>query len=223
MLAETLFSPPEPRAEGAAPAPAGAAWPEMTGVVMSFGRDEEIFGEGEPADCLYRVVSGAVRTLRVLTDGRRQINEFHFAGDLFGLEATAEHRLTAEAIGDSRVLVVRRRAVMELAARDPAVAGRFWAMATQGLRRSQDHILMLGRKSAAERVATFLVDCVRRAEAGDTLELPMSRQDIADFLGLTIETVSRTLTQLQGDGLISLPSYRRVVLHNLRALTRLSA
>ena len=223
MLAETLLSPPARHHGGGGPTGPQTAWPEMAGVVMTFGRDEEIFGEGEPADCLYRVVSGAVRTFRVLTDGRRQINDFYLPSDLFGLDATTEHRLTAEAVSDSRILVVRRRAVMELAARDPAVAGRFWALATQGLRRSQDHILMLGRKSASERVATFLVDCARRAGAEDSFELPMSRQDMADFLGLTIETVSRTLTQLQGSGMIGLPSYRRVVLRNLRGLTRLSA
>ena len=221
MPAEALAAPPPPR-EARAAAPA-VDLPEMDGVTINYGRDEEIFGEGEPADCLYRVVSGAVRAFRVLSDGRRQIAEFYLSGDLFGLEATTEHRVSAEAITESRIVVVRRRAVMELAARDPAVASRFWALATQGLGRHQDHILTLGRKSPSERLATFLVDCAHRAGAQDVIDLPMTRQDIADFLGLTIETVSRTLTQFRGAGLISLPSYRRVVLSNLRGLMRLSA
>ena len=201
----------------------GEAWPDVPGVPLNVARDSEIFGEGEPADQIYRVVSGTVRLYRVLCDGRRQIQAFHFPGDLFGLEPTLEHGLGAEAVSDCQVLAFRRRDLMALAAADGAAASRFWALVTRELRRSQDHILMLGRRSASERVACFLTDFAARLRAGATFELPMGRQDMADFLGLTVETVSRVLTQFQSDGLIRLPTCRRVVLRDADGLAQLCA
>ena len=192
------------------------------GARMSFDRDEEIFGEGEPADFVYRVISGAVRTYRVLNDGRRQIGDFHLAGDLFGLEAGREHMLSAEAIGHCDILVCRRSTLFGLAARSPDLGQALWAQTARELERAQAHLMLLGRKSACERVATFLGALASRQPGNREITLHMSRQDIADYLGLTIETVSRTFTQLQADGVIALNGCRHVRIVSLGALERLT-
>jgi CRP-like cAMP-binding protein len=195
---------------------------EMMGAQMTFARNAEIYGEGEEADYIYRVVSGAVRTYKVLADGRRQIGGFYLPGDMFGLEPGDEHSFSAEAVAESKVLVTKRSAVMALAERDGEVARQLWSLTGRELRRVQDHILLL-IKSAHERVAAFLLEMAERVSAGNTVDLPMSRQDIADYLGLTIETVSRTLSQMENVATIEVPTSRRIVLRNRAALTRLNA
>ena len=172
---------------------------------MPFARNSGDHGENEPADYLYKVVSGTVRTYKVLVDGRRQIGGFHLPGDMFGFESGDEHTFSAEAITDCKILVIRRSAVIALAARDNDVAQQMWALTARELQRVQDHIMVL-IKSAQERVAGFLLEMAKRAAGGGAVELPMSRQDIADYLGLTIETVSRTLTQLEKTAAIELPN-----------------
>jgi len=163
-----------------------------------------------------------VRTYKVLNDGRRQIGAFYLAGDIFGLEVGSEHTFSAEAIVDCKILVIKRSTVVNLAARETDVARQLWAMTASELQRVQDHIMLL-IKTAQERVAGFLLEMAKRAPAGNEIDLPMSRQDIADYLGLTIETVSRTLTQLENSAAIAVPSSRRIVLRNRAALTRLNA
>jgi CRP-like cAMP-binding protein len=195
---------------------------EMMGAAMPFGRNAEIYGENERAEYLYRVISGSVRTYKVLNDGRRQIGAFYLPGDIFGLEIGDEHTFSAEAIMESKVLVIKRSALVALAARDNEVARRLWAMTAGELQRAQDHIMLL-IKTAQERVAGFLLEMSARAPAGNEVDLPMSRQDIADYLGLTIETVSRTLTQLENAATIAVPSSRRIVLRNRGALSRLNS
>jgi CRP-like cAMP-binding protein len=194
---------------------------EMMGASMTFPRNAEIYGENEPADYLYKVVSGTVRTYKVLSDGRRQIGAFYLPGDIFGLEMGEEHTFSAEAISDCKVLVIKRSAVVGLAARDNDVARQLWDLTGRELRRVQDHILLL-IKTAQERVASFLLEMASRMP-GNIVELPMSRQDIADYLGLTIETVSRTLTNLESAAAIELPSSRRVVIRNGSALRHLNS
>lgn len=195
---------------------------EMLGAPMTFARNTEIYGEGEAADYLYKVVGGAVRTYKMLSDGRRQIGSFHLPGDVFGLEAGDEHTFSAEAVADSKVIVIKRSAIMALAERDRNVARELWALTSRELQRVQDHILLL-IKTAQERVAAFLLEMASRVPAGNAVELPMSRQDIADYLGLTIETVSRTFTQLENAATIEVPTSRRIVLRNRPALNRLNA
>jgi CRP-like cAMP-binding protein len=195
---------------------------ELMGAPMSFGRNAEIYGEGEPADYLYKVVSGTVRTYKVLADGRRQIGAFYMAGDVFGLEMGDEHTFSAEAISDAKVLVIKRSALVALAERDNEVARQLWALTGRELSKVQDHIMLL-IKTAQERVVGFLLEMAERATNNGALELPMSRQDIADYLGLTIETVSRTLTILENTAAIELPTSRRIVLRNRSALNRLCA
>ena len=147
-----------------------------------------------------------------------QIDEFHFAGGYFGIEAGAEHRTSAEAIADSTILIARRLSAGGLAGQDGDVARQLLQLTVEGLQRTQDHVVLLGRKSACERVASLLLDLSQRAGEPRVLDVPMSRQDMADYLGLTIETVSRTLTQLQADGLIEIPASRRIVLRDRAAL-----
>lgn len=195
----------------------------LMGATVPYSRNAEIYGENEPADYVYKVVTGAVRTYKVLTDGRRQIGAFYLPGDVFGLETDDTHMFSAEAVGDARILVVKRSALMSLAARDNEVARELWSMTGQELRRLQDHIVLLIR-TAKERVVGFLLEMAERIPNGSGhVELPMSRQDIADYLGLTIETVSRTLSDLEDDASIQLASARSIVLRDRRALGRLNA
>jgi CRP/FNR family nitrogen fixation transcriptional regulator len=191
---------------------------DLMGARMSYARNVEIYGEGEPADYLYKVISGAVRVSKLLDDGRRQVTAFHLPGEIFGLELGTEHRFSAEAVSECSILVVKRSAVLALAGRDGEVARQLWSLTADALARVQDHMLVLGCMNAKERVANFLLQLAKRTSGGDELELPMSRQDIADYLGLTIETVSRTMTQLEHDAAITLPSSRRIVLRNRAAL-----
>jgi len=195
---------------------------EMMGAPMSFGRNEEIFGENEPAEYLYKVMSGTVRTYKVLNDGRRQIGAFYLPGDIFGLDVGDEHTYSAEAIADSKVLVIKRSAVERLANSDHEIAHGMWTLTGRELQRVQDHVMVL-IKTAQERVASFLLEMAARSRTGNEIELPMSRQDIADYLGLTIETVSRTFTQLENSAAIAVPSSRRIVLRNRAVLSRLNA
>jgi CRP/FNR family transcriptional regulator, nitrogen fixation regulation protein len=195
---------------------------QMMGAVMSFPRNSEIFGENEPADYVYRVISGSVRTYKILNDGRRQVGGFYLAGDIFGLEFAEEHTFSAEAVSDAKVVVVKRSAISTLSSRDPAIGGELFALTGRELRQAQGHVLLLV-KSAQERVASFLLEMAERTGSGNTVELPMSRQDIADYLGLTIETVSRTLTGLESAAAIEVPTSRRIVLRNRPALARLNS
>jgi CRP/FNR family nitrogen fixation transcriptional regulator len=196
---------------------------EMQGALMKVDRNVEIYGEEEPAEYLYQVVTGAVRTYKVLQDGRRQIGAFHLLGDVFGLEAGEEHSFSAEAVTDCTLRVARRTTIVAMAARDSDLANDLWQRTAEAFRRAQDHMLLLGRKNAEERVATFLLKMAARTSGGQTIELPMSRQDIADYLGLTIETVSRTLTLLENRAAIELPSSRRILVRSRSSLQQLNA
>lgn len=194
---------------------------ELAGGRMSFEPNTEIFGQDDPAEYVYQVLSGTLRTYRLLSDGRRQVSAFHFPGDVFGLESGAEHVSSAEAVTRTSVLVVRRSALLAAAAHNAEVARQLWQATARELQRSQEHGLLL-IKSAPERVAAFLLGLAERLRTDGTVELPMSRRDIADYLGLTMETVSRTLTQFESNGIIELPVSRRVVLRNRSALRRLN-
>lgn len=194
----------------------------LPGATMHFERNNEIYGEGEPADYVYKVRSGTVRTSKVLSDGRRQIGAFYMPGDTFGLELGDEHSFCAEAMTNASVLVVKRSAVTAQAQKDSQIARELWAATARELARTQSHLTLL-IKSAQERVATFLLEMADRVPNKAGIELPMSRQDIADYLGLTIETVSRTLTHLESKAAIELPRSRHIVLRNRSALARLNA
>ena len=163
---------------------------------FSYKKGTEIFGEKEPADYVYQVVTGAVRSYKLLSDGRRQIGAFHLTGEIFGLEIGSDHRFTAEAIIDTTVRLMKRRSLERVAESDVTVARNLLSMTTTNLRHAEDHMLLLGRKTSLERVAAFLIEMDRRSTAAGVLALPMCRRDIADYLGLTLETVSRALSRL---------------------------
>ena len=190
---------------------------DLMGATMAYPRNSEIFGEGESAEYLYKVMSGSVRTYKILRDGRRQVGGFYLPGDIFGLEFADDHTLSAEAIADTKVMVIKRTALDTLAGRNALIAQQLIALTGRELRRVQDRMLLL-IKNAEERVAGFLLEMAERASESDIVELSMSRQDIADYLGLTIETVSRTLSALETAAAIEVPTSRRIVLRNRDAL-----
>jgi CRP/FNR family nitrogen fixation transcriptional regulator len=189
------------------------------GVTMAFAKDEEVYGQDEEADLIYRVLEGGVRTTRVMADGRRQIGDFYLAGDIFGLETGPRHRFSAEAVRDSVILVVKA-SILRSAGGELERLG--WEATRRELERAQEHVLLLGRKTACERVASFLKDLSDKCGGVPVVDLPMGRQDIADYLGLTIETVSRMLSQLQSGRIVSFCATRQFRVVNAEALARLA-
>jgi CRP/FNR family transcriptional regulator, nitrogen fixation regulation protein len=190
---------------------------------FSYRKDEEIYGEDEPAEYVYQVIRGAVRTYKLLSDGRRQIGTFLLPGDVFGLESGTSHRLAAEAVIDTSVRLVKRNSLEQAAAVDVQVARKLWSMTAGELRHAEDHMLLLGRKNAMERVANFLLEMDRRLAVAGMMALPMCRRDIGDYLGLTLETVSRALSQLHGEGVLGFSGARQIVLRNRQHLRNMDA
>jgi CRP/FNR family transcriptional regulator, nitrogen fixation regulation protein len=186
---------------------------------FTYRKDEEIYGEEEPAEYVYQVIRGAVRSYKLLSDGRRQIGAFHLPGDVFGLESGTTHRLATEAILDTTLRLVKRRSLEQSAQSDVRVARDLWSITSGELLHAENHMLLLGRKTAMERVATFLLEMDRRLAKTGMIALPMCRRDIGDYLGLTLETVSRSLSELQCKGVLGLSSARQIV---LRDRTRLA-
>jgi CRP/FNR family nitrogen fixation transcriptional regulator len=195
---------------------------DLVGAPIKYGRNNEIYSEDEPAEFVYRVVSGVVRVSKLLADGRRQVSAFCLPGDMFGLEAGDTHAFSAESIADSVVQVFKLSSLSRMAERDSSIARELWRATARDLGRAQAHMLLLGRKTALERIVAFLLDMASRAMTGHLVRLPMSRYDIADYLGLTIETVSRTLSQLEHQDVIELLSARKIILKNPPLLARLA-
>jgi CRP/FNR family nitrogen fixation transcriptional regulator len=196
------------------------------GVVASeftYRKDEEIYGEDEPAEYVYQVIRGAVRSYKLLSDGRRQIGAFHLAGDVFGLETGQIHRLATEAIVDTTVRLVKRRCLEQAAQSDVRVARNMWTLTATELQHAENHMLLLGRKTAVERVATFLLEMDRRLAVAGMIALPMCRRDIGDYLGLTLETVSRALSGLQSEGVVGFSNARQIVLRKRDRLHEMEA
>lgn len=191
--------------------------PGEVGARLRFPRDEEIFAQDEEADLLYRVICGVVRTTRLANDGRRHVGDFYYPGEFFGLQRGETHRFSAEALTDCEVLVLRRARAID---GDPVVQRLIWEATSQELERARERLMLLGRRTAFERVAGFLLDAAGRAD-GDPVELPMGRQDIADYLGLTVETVSRMITQLQADGAVTFLDCRHFRILRRAALAQL--
>jgi CRP/FNR family transcriptional regulator, nitrogen fixation regulation protein len=189
----------------------------------SFAQDSEIYAEGEEARSYYKVITGMVRCCKFSLDGRRQIDAFYVPGDVFGVEAGGEHRRSAEAVCDCTVISYRRKGLEALAATDERLAQWFFSYALRSLARAQDHSLVLGRRSAAQKLAAFLLEIAAHTPHGEAIELAMTRQDIADYLGLTIETVSRTLSQFERNAVIAIPSTRRIRLKDLASLRELNS
>jgi len=192
----------------------------VAGSSLRFEADREIYGEGEEAGSYYKVVSGVARTCRFLADGRRQIDGFHVAGDVFGIEPGATRCLTAEAVSDCKIIAYRRAPLDDAGA--AFASPHLVTHLLRNLERAQDHAVLLGRRSAVEKVAAFLLDWARKSATAGTIMLVMTRLDIGDYLGLTIETVSRTLSLFERDGIIALPSVRQLRIMDLDALMALN-
>jgi CRP/FNR family nitrogen fixation transcriptional regulator len=194
---------------------------KLKGFMTSYSEDTEIYGEMEEARYVYKVVTGAVRTYRILKDGRRQIAAFYVPGEVFGIETGDRHTLSTETTAPSKLLLINRNTLLALAARDNDIASQLRMATALELRKVQDRVLSFA-KPARERVAGFIVKMAQRLSANDEVELPMKRQDIADYLGLTIETVSRSLTSLENIAAVKVQKRRQIVLRNYPALVRLS-
>lgn len=191
------------------------------GVRLTYAKDEEIYGQGEKADLIYRVVSGTVRTSRFMADGRRPVGDFYYAGDLFGLELSGEHAMAAEALSDCTILVASRQALVAAAGESELQRLTFEAT-VRDLESARQHLSLLVRKNACERVASFLIGLANRCR-DEIVELAMGRQDTADYLGLTVETVSRMITQLQAAQVVEFKTCRQFRIRDSVALSNLAA
>jgi len=187
---------------------------------LTYKKGTEIYGEKGPAEYVYQVKTGAVRSYKLLTDGRRQIGAFHLVGDIFGLENGSVHRFTAVAVVKTTVRLIKRQSLEAVAESDAVVTRNLLSMTTSNLEHAENHMLSLGRKTSLERVAAFLVEMDARLTAAGIVALPMSRRDIADYLGLTLETVSRALSQLRRAGVLDFIGHtqREIVLRDRRQL-----
>ena len=195
------------------------------GLARALARDEEVFAEGGDTDLFYKVVSGLVRTYKLLNDGRRHIDAFHFAGDIVGLETGGVHRNSAEAVCDASVTSHRRSTLRAGSgvAIDRDFSDQMLLAMTRRLECAGNHMLVLGCKNAQEKMASFLLAMADRLATGNRIDLPMMRSDIADHLGLPIETVSRAMAELARQGVIRISAgHRTITLLDLGALKRLS-
>lgn len=191
---------------------------ERIGTRLSFSRNDEIYAEGDASDCWYKVVSGTVRICKLLADGRRHIAEFCFSGDCFGVDDIDERPYSAEAVDNAVVMRYRRNATEQLIDHNAALARLLRNTMLRDLANAHGRTLLLGRMTAPERVAAFLLEMFERRDRTKILDLPMSRNDIADYLGLTIETVCRVLSSFKREGVIAIPNPHQIELRDRDAL-----
>jgi CRP/FNR family nitrogen fixation transcriptional regulator len=182
----------------------------LSGMPMTYPRGSEIYGEGEAFSHIYQVVSGVVRIAKLLPDGRRQISGFYLPGDIFGFESDEIHHFSAEAVVQTKLVAFRWQSLIATGTRSIGFFHELLNVAMKDLRHTQAQLLVVGRKSALERVAAFLLEMSERSASPDLVELAMPRHDIADYLGLTLETVSRMFAELKDLGAIALEGARRV-------------
>lgn len=187
---------------------------------------EHVFMAGDMRTHVYRIESGSVCLYKIMPDGRRQVLDFAYSGDFIGLGSQAEHSFNAQALEPVRLKSMPVGVLAQLASRDPRLGLGLYEALSRELAATQDHLFTVGQRSAVERVACFLLALARRSSSGGratrTIVLPMTRADIADFLGLTIETVSRTLTKLKTARLIDLEQCTLVQLLDMEKLERLA-
>jgi CRP/FNR family transcriptional regulator, nitrogen fixation regulation protein len=182
-------------------------------------RDGDIIAQGGRAEYCFQIVTGCVRTVRLLEDGRRQVGEFLLPGDIFGWEMAGAHEFAAEAVTPATLRRFRLGAIEERADEDRVFAHHMRRYTAEQVRTARGRLVLLGRKTAAERIASFLLEMHERLRCSGAaaFELPMSRADMADYLGLTIETVSRGLTELRRRGTIAVER-TRIAIHDGHAL-----
>lgn len=219
-----------PRAIVAVPAPIHQSddqesWLHAKGMRATVARDDVLFNEGDEARSCYKIVSGAIRVVKIMADGRRCVVDFFLPGDVVGLDAAGTYEFTAEAIVDSELVRYPRPRLDATMEDNPQAGRRLLEMTFRRLAAAQSQMLLLGRMNAMERIASFLLNLERRqgrAKAGTrVVRLDMNRMDIADHLGLTLETVSRMLNQFKRQGIIDLPHPQHVCIlkgHRLEEL-----
>lgn len=192
------------------------------GTIAHCTRNHTIFAEGDAADYSYKVLAGAVRLSKMMSDGRRQIAEFALPGDFFGINWLDEQAVSAEALNDVTLVCYARGRLDRLCDENHDVREEIFSNLRHDLWAAQNHLVILGRQSALERVASFFVYLTARSRTTDKnkIEIPMTRQDIADYLGLTIETVCRMLTKLKSSGTIDIPDRHTILVRNMAALRR---
>ena len=221
-----------PRTVAVRPVAAGRSddqegWLRAKGVRIGVTRDHAVFNEGDEARSCYKIVSGAIRVVKLMVDGRRYVVDFFLPGDVVGLDGGATYEFTAEAIVDSELVRYPRPRLDTALQEDPQAGQRLLELTFRRLAAAQSQMLLLGRMSAMERIASFLLNLERRlgsAEAGARfLRLDMTRMDIADHLGLTLETVSRMLNQLKRRGIIDLPHPQQICIRKPESLQALAA
>mgnify|MGYP005852254623 CR=1 FL=1 len=209
-----------------APAPGTFDGYPQLGTVQSAAPREDIFFDGDEARNVFEVIEGIVCAYRILPDGERHIVSFYYPGDLIGNCALGTYTYSAQALTPVRVRRIPRSVIERSMAQRPELAQRFLRLAALELAATRDHLLCLAAKSAEAKLAAFLLALSRRnGEVGDNpdeIKLPMTRLDIADYLGLTIETVSRTLSKFKRNGLIDLPRATLVILKDVDRLATLA-
>lgn len=191
------------------------------GAVIALRRDEPLFRPGDRAEFYFKVLKGAVRSCHVLADGRRHIGEFFLPGDFIGLDAAESCAFAAEAIIDTTLIRYSRRKVDALAAEEPRIGQSLVEIMRSDLAAARDRILLLGHMTAMERIASFLLDLAERRSDG-RINLPMTRTDIGDYLGLTMETVSRAFSQLKSGGIITQHGLHELAVAKPAALVELT-
>jgi CRP-like cAMP-binding protein len=194
---------------------------ESLGTSYRSGAGELVYCQHEPADYWYRLVGGAARKCTQITDGRRQIVDFLLPGDMFGFHSGARRDCSVECVVANTTVVRYQRTQMEsLMESDPQVARGVRDIAFGSIHRMQSRMILLGRSRALERVCGFLLEMARRAhlETEGTVSLPMSRYDIADYLAIAVETVSRSLTTLRSARVIAFFDTRHFRIIDRKAL-----
>lgn len=186
------------------------------GSKIRYGRGEIIFNEGDPAEFAYKVLNGVVRLCKHLSDGRRQIAQFLLPGDFFSFMELSQHSFTAEAVSDVTLACYPQRQFERVVEERPGLRRRFAMLLSKRIHDSQNHLVILGRQMAKEKLASFLLMLVQRQgeDAGAPIDVQMSRQDIADYLGLTIETVCRVLSDMKRSRVIDIPNVHQLTIRN---------
>ena len=184
----------------------------------SFSAGEALIWEGDQAGQIFDVLEGVMRVCRILPDGRRAIMGFVYPGDVLGVSFQDRYLCSVEAVTAVKVRRFSRGRFFSLVNESPDLQSQLFALLCDEMSAAQDQMLLLGRRSAEERVVSFLLAIHRKCGEGAEIELPMSRLDMADYLGLTIETVSRMMTSLARRGFIHGTGRHRIALRKLRAL-----
>jgi CRP-like cAMP-binding protein len=186
----------------------------------AFAEGDTIYAQEDAAQFVYEVVEGMVRTARLAPDGRRIVHGFFVPGDIFGIEPNGAHNCSAETVCPTRIASCERSQIERRALADGAVATEFWSCLLKSAEQAGSHMSLLARATAIEKIAHFLLEMAERMSANRRFALPMSRYDIADYLGLSSETVSRAFTALRERQLIATEG-RAVTILRVEALRRL--